>query len=387
MTLALERRSSMDRMQRDMGRRVRVRPGVLALLCCWGAVVGIHGRILQGQTGGSDVNRGALALMRGDCAAAEKDFRAVLAAAPADASALGLLGVCEKRLGQADAEKHLVAGFAKVTDRRLRTEIGVELADDYYQRGDLDHVLPVVRTLVSLNPENTDILFFAQNVYQEMADDTLNKLALLAPESPRMQQAIAERLVNAGDLKGAEEHYRQALKVDPYLPGAHFELAEVILEGNPNSSAAQQEAQEELKMALRVDGESARIECEFARDAYLQSRLDEALEHYRRAHELVPGDVKAQMGMARILMRQGKPEEALPLVEQAVGEDPLNGEAHYRYAMALKATGHAEEAQEQMRSFQTIHAAQEKTADLYRQMNRRAKPEAGQMAQGDANNP
>jgi Flp pilus assembly protein TadD len=316
---------------------------------------------------------GTAAVAHGDCSTAEKDLHEALQIAPSQARAVGLLGICEKRMGEPGAQAHLETGFAKVTDAKLRTEIGVELADYDYQRGDLDHALPVVRTLVALNPENIDILFFAQNVYQDMADDTLNKLALLAPNSPRMQEVVAERLVNAGDLAGAAGHYRKALAMDPYLPGAHFELAEAILEANPNDPATEAAAQKELESALRVDGESARIECEMGRVALLQSNLDGALGHYQRAHRLMPANVEALMGVSRILMRQDKPSDALPLLQQVVDADPLNGEAHYRYAMALKTSGRTQEAEEQIQIYQTIHAAHDKVVHVYGEMNRRIK--------------
>ena len=338
----------------------------LSLLC----VCGVAPAQPQ-QTVDARLRLGTQELMRGDCADARADLRAVLASRPSLVQAEGLLGMCEKRLGEPQALAHLEHAFAKLTDPKLKTEIGVELADFYYQRGDLDHALPVVRILVALNPDNIDILFFAQNVYQEMADNTLNKLALLAPESPRMQQVVAEHLVNAGDLKGAAEHYRQALKMDPYLPGAHFELAEAILEASPNDAAAQTEAQQQLQEALRVDGESARIECEMGRDAYLQSRMDAALAHYRRALVLVPTDVEALMGTARILMRQQKPADALPLLKQAVEEDPLNGEAHYRFSRALQALGQSDAAHEQIRIYETIQSARQKVIQVYQEMNRR----------------
>jgi tetratricopeptide (TPR) repeat protein len=320
----------------------------------------------------SRLAQGTQEVMRGDCAAAVKDLRAALAAAPS-AQTQGMLGICEKRLGEAGAQAHLEAGFARVTNAKLKTEIGVELADYEYQRGDLDRALPVVRALVALNPENTDILFFAQNVYQDMADDTLNKLALLAPDSPRMQEVVAERLVESGNLPAAAEHYRAAIAKDPYLPGAHFELAQAILEASPNDAAAQAAAEKELETALRVDGESARLECAMGRVAYLQGNLDAALAHYERARQMMPQNEEALLGVARLWMRQDKAAAALPLLKQVVEADPLNGEAHYRYAMALKASGHTDEAQEQIRAYQTIRTARDKVAHVYEEMNRRVK--------------
>lgn len=359
---------------------VRVRIGVSLLLLGFFAVTAC-----RAQTVAVHLQQGTAALMHGNCSAAETELHAALKAAPTLASAQGLLGICEKRMGEPGAQAHLEAGFAKVTDPKLRTEIGVELADYDYQRGDLDHTLPVVRTLVAMNPENIDILFFAQNVYQDMADDTLNKLALLAPDSPRMQEVVAEHLVIAGDLKDAADHYREALQKDPYLPGAHFELAEAILEADPTSSTAQADAQKELELALRVDGESARIECEMGRDAWLAGDLDRAETHYERARKMVPGDIEALMGLARILMRQDKPGDALPLLEKVVDEDPLSGEAHYRYAMALKAAQRMQEAQEQIRIYQTIRAAHDKVASVYGEMNRHVKAQTSD--EPDTENP
>jgi tetratricopeptide (TPR) repeat protein len=350
-----------------------------AALAAWGVACCAQG---VGQSAApARLAQGTQEVMRGDCAAAVKDLRAALAAAPSSAQAQGLLGICEKRLGEAGAQAHLEAGFARVTDAKLRTEIGVELADDDYQRGDLDRALPVVRALVALNPENTDILFFAQNVYQDMADDTLNKLALLAPDSPRMQEVVAERLVESGNLAAAAEHYRAAIAKDPYLPGAHFELAQAILEANPNDAAAQAGAEKELETALRVDGESARLECAMGRVAYLQGNLDAALAHYERARQLMPQNEEALLGVARLWMRQDKAAAALPLLRQVVESDPLNGEAHYRYAMALKATGRTEDAEEQIRAYQTIRAARDKVAQVYGEMNRRVKATEGDEVQ------
>jgi len=303
----------------------------------------------------------------------------VLSADPANLKALALAGVCEKRLGDPAAERHLNEAFARLGDAKLRMAAGVELEDLYMQRGESDKALPVMQKLVELNPENSDILFAAQQLYQQMADETLNKLALVAPGSARMQQAVAEHLVNSGDLKGAAEHYRAALRLDNNLTGAHFELAEAIVEAAPHDAAAQAEGRKELEAALRIDGDNPRTECELAHVAYLAGQLDLALAHYERAYALNTREVEAQLGIGRILVDEEKPAQALTYLKQAVAQDPLNAEARYRYARALTALHRDEEARREMSIFATVRDAHSKVRELYMQMNKRSNPESNDL--------
>src|SRR5436305_6273674 len=190
-------------------------------------------------------NLGVIEFFRNDCQSATQDLRQAVAAKPSLARAEALLGMCEKRLGDRAAQKTLDKAFSQVTDLKLRIQVGLELSDLYQRNGDLEHVASVMGALVGLNPESPDILYFAQRTYSELADDTLNKLAVVAPGSGRMQQVIAERLVNGGDLKGAIEHYRKALELDPRLPGVRYELSEAILESAPADSTVQTQAKQE----------------------------------------------------------------------------------------------------------------------------------------------
>ena len=186
--------------------------------------------------------------------------------------------MCEKRLREASAQKTLEKAFAKVTDVKLRTQVGLELTDLYQRNGDLEHVASVMGALVGLNPESPDILYFAQRTYSELADDTLNKLAVVAPGSARMQQIIAERLVNGGDLKGAIAHYRKALEIDSHLAGVHYELSEAIIEASPSNPDSLSEAEKELETAIANEGDSANIEAELGRIAYARSDLQLTLD-------------------------------------------------------------------------------------------------------------
>jgi tetratricopeptide (TPR) repeat protein len=315
-------------------------------------------------------NLGVMAFFHGDCRDAEEEFQSALRAAPTLTKAKALLSICEKHLGQPSAQADLESAFANLKDPKLRTQVGVELADLYYQNGDLDHTLTIIHTLVGLDPDNVDLLFFAQRVYSEMADNTLNKLALLAPASARMQQLIAERLINAGDLKDAIDHYHKALALDPRLPGMHFELAEAFLESS-NDASAQAQARQELDAAVKTDGDSARLECAYGRIALLQAKTDEAYAHYKRAYDLDPHEVQAQLGLARILSDENKPQEALRYLREAVQADPLNALAHYRLARVCHSLHLMDEEQKEITLYQEIRQAKDRVAQLYRQMNRR----------------
>jgi tetratricopeptide (TPR) repeat protein len=319
-----------------------------------------------------------IAFLQGDYQTASKNLRSALAVQPGLIKAQALLGICEKRLGDPDARTLLEKTFPKLQEKPLRMQVGMELAGLYDQQGDLAATAAVMRSLVELDPDNADVLFMAQRVYSELADETLNKLAVVAPGSARMQQVIAERLINEGDVSGAVEHYRKALEIDARLPGVHYELAEAVLEASPSDAQAQAEAKREVDSAGTMEGDSAKIQCLLGRIALLQSDKDQAFAHYSRAYQLNPADVDAQMGLAKVLVIMEKPQEAMKYLRMAVQADPLNGEAHYRLATAYRKAGRTDEATKELRLFQEIKETKERVKELYKQMNRKPREQDDQ---------
>jgi tetratricopeptide (TPR) repeat protein len=326
-------------------------------------------------------NLGVIAFFQRDYQKASQYFRKALAIDPSLAKPQALLGISQKRLGDPSASALLAKSFQKLKDKQLRLQVGMELAALYDQQGDPGATACVMRSLVDLDPDNVDVLFMAQRVYSELADDTLNKLAVLAPGSARMQQVIAERLVNGGDLQGAIEHYRKALQIDPRLPGVHFELGEAILQSSPVDAGTQAEAQKEFEASIGVDGDTAKTECEFGSMALSQSHLDQAFEHYQRAYQLNPNEIQAQMGLAKLLMMQEKPQEAIKYLRMAVQSDPLNGTAHYQLGTAYRRLQMMDMADKEVLLFQEIKKTKDQVEVLYRQMNK--KPQADDGAEPD----
>jgi tetratricopeptide (TPR) repeat protein len=328
-------------------------------------------------------NLGVIAFFQRDYQKASGNLRKALAIDPSLVKTQALLGICQRRLGDPSARALLEKSFPKLKDKSLRMQVGLELADLYEQQGDQGATALVMRTLVDLDPDNVDVLFMAQRVYSELADDTLNKLAVIAPGSARMQQVIAEHLINGGDLPRAIEHYRKASQIDPHLPGVHFELGEAILQSSPNDPATQAEAEKEFSAAEAIDGDAAKAECGLGGIALSQSDLDRAFTHYQRAYKLNPNEVEAQLGLARLLMIQQKPQEAVGYLRAAIQSDPLNSEAHYRLASAYRRLHLEDQAQKEMLLFQEIKKTKDQVKELYHQMNIRPKAQVDEIPDTD----
>ena len=323
-------------------------------------------------------NLGVIAFFQRDYRNASQYLRKALAIDPSLVKTQALLGICQKKLGDPSARVLLEKSFSKLKDKPLRLQVGLELAALYDQQGEPGATASVMRALVDLDPDNVDVLFMAQRVYSELADDTLNKLAVLAPGSARMQQVIAERLINGGDLRHAIEHYKKALQIDPHLPGVHFELGEAILQSS-SDPAARVEAEKEFEAAEAMDDDAAKAECGLATIALSQSDLDHAFTHYQRAYKLNPNEIEAQLGLARLLMMQQKPQEAVAYLRAAIQADPLNSEAHYRLASAYRRLQMDDRAQKEMHLFQEIKKTKDQVKELYHQMNIEPKVQGDEM--------
>lgn len=313
-------------------------------------------------------NLGVVLYFQGEYADAIPQLRAALKMRPNLWKIQALLGIAEKRTGDINAARgDLEKAFPKVPEEKIRVETGMELIEIYSGAGELDKAATTVSVLRGLEPTDETVLYTAYRIYSDLANESLLSLSVVAPNSARMHQAIAHELAKRGEATEAIVNYRAALKINPDLPGLHFELAEML---NASTDAATRaEAESEYRAALQANPADAQAECRLGDIATRKNDLKEAYQRYSRALELQPDNLDANIGMANVLASTDQPEKAEPLLEHAVELDPTNALAHFRLSSVYRHVGRTADAKHELEEYQKYKDMKEKLRDVYQELH------------------
>lgn len=322
---------------------------------------------LDPQNVDARANLGVLLFFQGKYADAIPQLREALKLNPDLPKIQALLGIGEKRTGDLSAARtDLEAAFPKVQDEKIRVETGLELAEVDTAMGDLGKSAEVVNALRQLEPTNETILYTSYRVYSDLAEQSLLSLSLVAPNSAHMHQAMAHELAIRGNNAAAIENYRKALKLNPNLPGLHFELAEMLnLSTNPADRA---EAKQQYEAALAANPFDEQSQRRLGEIAAQNDDLKQAHERFERAVELRPDDPDANLGLAKVFMDMGDPKKAQPLLQKAIQLDPTSAVAHFRLSTVDRHLGRTDDAKHELAEYQKYKAMKEKLEDLYQAM-------------------
>ncbi len=312
-------------------------------------------------------NLGVLLFFEGNYAKAAPQLRSALKLQPGLTKIQALLGMCEKRTGEiAEAKTDLENSFPKLEQEKLRLETGLELIEIYYETDDLDKAAGIAGMLRQLKPADPEVLYTAHRVYSDLADETMLSLAMVAPQSARMHQLMAHELARQGNTQGAIAQYRKAIKIDPRLPGAHFELAEML--AISTSPAEQQQDVKEYEAALADNPTDEKSERRLGEIAFRGSDMKGAFAHFSRALQLQPNDADADLGLAKTLMAMNQPEKAKPLLENAARLDPTNATTRYHLATVYRGLGRTADARRELAEFQELKEMKARLKESYREM-------------------
>jgi tetratricopeptide (TPR) repeat protein len=299
-------------------------------------------------------NLGVIAFVQKDWTTAAAEFREALKLQPSLWKAQALLGLSVLHLGQrAEAANLLSASFPHLQDPKILLEAGLQLAELRYQSGELENAAAILGQLRRIAPTNIDVLYAFFRVHNDLTFQALDSMALAAPGSAQMHLALAEHLVNNGNLAGAVAEYRKALQLNPGLIAAHYELGEALLQDS-HSGSNLLEAKKEVESVLSLNPSDADAECMLGKIDALSSNLKSASSHYAQALKLNPQDSCANLELAALLIKQEKTQEALSYLQSAASSDPTNAAVRYRLALLYRDMGRKQDSDREMSAFKEL---------------------------------
>jgi tetratricopeptide (TPR) repeat protein len=313
-------------------------------------------------------NLGVVLFFQGAYADAIPQLRAALKMRPTLWKIQALLGIAEKHTRDIDAARHdLESAFPKVPEEKIRIEAGMELIEIYSGLGDLDKAAATVSSLRKLDPTNEAVLYTAYRIYSDLAAESVLSLSVVGPNSARMHQAMAHELAKRGNTPEAIENYRAALKLDPTLPGLHFEIAEML--NTLSNAESRQEAESEYRSALQANPFDEQSECRLGDIALQKGDLKEAKARYSQAIQLHPSHPEASIGLAKVLMTEDQPQEAERLLLHALQLDPTSALAHFRLGTIYRQTGRTADAKHELEEYQKYKQMKEKLRAIYHDLH------------------
>ena len=312
-------------------------------------------------------NLGVLLYFQGKAAEAIPHLRAAVERQPGMGKIQGLLGLAEANtLDSVQGRKDLEAAFPLITEQKFKVEVGLELVGLDTQSGDLEQASTVVAQLRKAAPDNPEVLYAAYRTYADLSGESMLALSLAAPDSAQMHQLLAHEEARQGNTNGAIEQYSKAIAIDPHLPGAHFELAELL--HISQDAGVKKEAEEEYRAALKENPQDEKAILRLAEIDAQKGNTQQSYKGYMRAVELQPADADAKLGLAKTLIEMNQTDRARALLEEAVRLEPTNATAHYRLGTLYRKTGQMEDAEREIELYKKYKDMKEKLRAVYKDL-------------------
>jgi tetratricopeptide (TPR) repeat protein len=315
----------------------------------------------------AQANLGVLLYFRGNTAQAIPHLRAAVAGGSELWKIQGLLGLAEARAGDATRGRaDMETAFPHLTEQKFKTEVGNALVASYGASGDTEKAATIISALLADQPMDPALLFASYRIYSDLADKAMVTMALSAPDSALMHAMMARELARHGDEAQAIVNYREALKQNPHLSGAHFDLGNLLY--NSSNEQLQSQATAEFQAALADNPNDAKAHLMLGEAATKRGDANTAYTEDSRAVELQPNDTDALLELGKVLMTRNEDQRAEQLFTQAVQADPSNTVAHYRLSMLYRRQGKTADAEREMAEYKKYKAMKSKLETIFHDM-------------------
>ena len=233
----------------------------------------------------------------------------------------------------------------RVTAQLIEADTGYHLWSGNYDR-DMDDIFGIQDEIATEVVAALKVSLLGETVEKLKRHDTENV------------EAYTEYLLAINDLSQfsfeslsrAEQHFREAVRLDPSYALAWARLGDTYLQteetGAGSSGPMLEAARDAASRALAIDPDLSAALAVLGTAEFRAGNDGIAEQLLLRAVRLEPNDITAKRYYARALMFQLRPEEAIAQLEQVLALDPLSGESHNQLSVALKLFDRYDEASE-----------------------------------------
>ncbi len=264
--------------------------------------------------------RGVVLMSLKELGPAEEMFRQVLQASPTHTATLSDYAVLLMSQGREnEAARHLRSVLELRPDDPLARRHLEQLEEDPAPAGGGASAVQSLRRAVELDPDDADAwarlgdALLLERSFRA-AEEPLRRAVELDPSNVSARIALASALWESNQPAEAERHADEAATLLPTSPAPHRLLGAILLWRGEYVKAA-----ESLERSAALAGPDAELQLELARawegaagqePTQAQDRLTRAEAAYRRATALAPEHHEAVYGLAQVLQRLGRTEEA-----------------------------------------------------------------------------
>src|ERR1700730_7832504 len=155
------------------------------------------------------------------------ELRRALKIKPSLTGANFFLGVDYCKMG--DGAKAIPYLKAAAQEEPYRPDIGSWLATAQEMSGEIQAEVTTLKRTLDLQPRDLDLLYLLGHAYERLGKEEVINLQRVAPGSSRAEQLLAESYAASSDWPFAVIRFRNALAATSGRPGLHVELGEVLL--------------------------------------------------------------------------------------------------------------------------------------------------------------
>ncbi len=312
------------------------------------------------------VDMGLASLAAGRPGAAEASFREVLRQRETAEDARAKLALALARQGKGEEARELLEPLEE--RRSLSAFVLLDMAEVCFLSGDTEGAFRNlqlakkggidVRAVEALiqggapgprKVESGDLIAQAEAYYRtgryDTARDLLGRALDETPRDPRAHYLLGRVAAGEKDEERARIHFRRSLELDPDFLHSRYELARLAYSETDYAGVV---SWLEPYVEKKEAGSSAHFM--LGRSQFELGNLQAAAENLRAAIRKRPDTGDSFYFLARVLLEQGRHEEARRELELAVDSRSLpdwrREDAHLRLARLLDATGESEEAED-----------------------------------------